>query len=370
MAKKDKEQTELKTTGKLSQEQVIKLLRKMATDDTVAKVLQDVESVPDWIPTGCRLLDSITHKDGAYGIPVTKIIELAGDTGTGKSYIAAQIAANAQRKNYSVVMFDSEHATDPDFLEKIGCDTTRIVYSRAKSVEYVLNSIDALLSDSDDSYFFVWDSLALTPTEATLEMDEVNPMASMALKARILSEGFQKIIQKLPRTNSTLLIVNQLKTNITKNPMDALVNPYFTSGGKTPSYAYSLRIWLTGSKSKASFVDDASGNRQGTLVRAKIEKSRFGTYGRSTEFQILWGDDVRYHEVPFWIEILKQNDNFTQAGAWVTMKYEDGTFDKFTASQFEERFATSDKFQKRVLELLDEELIKKAEPNHQTEGQS
>ena len=83
--------------------------------------------VTEWIPTGSRWLDSIICRGKKAGIPVGKITELAGLEGSGKSYMAAQIAANAQKMGIDVVYFDSESAIDPDFLEKAGCNIQNLL---------------------------------------------------------------------------------------------------------------------------------------------------------------------------------------------------------------------------------------------------
>ena len=92
--------------------------------------------VTEWISTGSRWLDSIVCRGKLAGVPVGKITELAGLEGSGKSYMAAQIAANAQKQGISVVYFDSESAIDPDFLVKAGCDIEKLLYVQADSVEF------------------------------------------------------------------------------------------------------------------------------------------------------------------------------------------------------------------------------------------
>ena len=72
----------------------------------------------------------------------------------------------------------------------------------------------------------------------------------------------------------------------------AMTEPYTTPGGKAMIYAYSLRVWLTARKAKASFIVDDNGFRIGSEVKVKLEKSRFGTHGRTCNFKILWGDDA------------------------------------------------------------------------------
>ena len=103
-----------------------------------------------------------------------------------------------------------------------------------------------------------------------------NPNSSMAVKARVLAKGMSKITQPIANTQSTLLVLNQLKTNITRSVSMAMVEPYVTPGGKALIYAYSLRIWLTGRKAKASYINDEHGFTIGSEVKATLKKSRFG----------------------------------------------------------------------------------------------
>ena len=108
-------------TGKLSMADMRKLINKRA-GMTVAHNLNEENptEVTDWIPTGSRWLDSIICKGKLAGIPVGKVTEIAGLEATGKSYMAAQVAANAQKMGMIVVYFDSESAIDPSFLERAG----------------------------------------------------------------------------------------------------------------------------------------------------------------------------------------------------------------------------------------------------------
>jgi len=271
--------------GKLSIKQMRKLINKKA-GTTVAYDLREENptDVKEWIPTGSRWLDSVVCRGKLGGIPVGKISEIAGLESTGKSYMAAQIAANAQKMGIDVVYFDSENALDSTFLEKAGCDLDNILYAQASSVEFVLETIETLLG-GNNRFLFIWDSLALTPSKTDIEGD-FNPLSSMAVKPRILSKGLSKLVQPIANSGSTLLVLNQLKTNITMNVAEALTTPYFTPGGKALIYSYSLRIWLTDRKAKKSFILDDKGFRIGTrelrslvLVR-KIESVHLRFFGR------------------------------------------------------------------------------------------
>jgi len=345
-------------TGRLSVSEMRKLINKKVGLDVAHNLGKDNPTeVKEWIPTGSRWLDSIICRGKLAGIPVGKISEIAGLESTGKSFLAAQCAANAQKMGIDVVYFDSESAIDPTFLEKAGCNLDTLLYVQANSVEFVLETIEDLLESNESKMLFIWDSLALTPSVADQEGD-FNPLSSMAVKPRILSKGMAKLVQPIANANATLLVLNQLKTNITSNVAEAMTTPYFTPGGKAMHYAYSLRVWLTGRKAKASFVQDDKGFRIGSEVKVKLEKSRFGTQGRQCNFKILWGDEVGVQDEESWLEAIRGSEHIHSGGAWYTLEYSDGTTDKFQSSRWVEKLQ-EEKFKGRILELMDEEVILK-----------
>lgn len=339
-------------------EEMRKLVNKKAGMEVAFDLKEDNPTeVKDWIPTGSRWLDSIICRGKYAGIPVGKIVEIAGLEATGKSYMAAQIAANAQEKGIEVVYFDSESAIDPQFLINAGCDLNKLLYIQAQSVEFVLETIEDLLG-SGNKILFIWDSLALTPAISEVE-GSFDPMSQMAMKARILARAMSKLTIQIANAEATLLILNQLKTNITRSPSEAMTTPYVTPGGKALTYAYSLRIWLTGRKAKASFVLDPNGFRIGSEVKVKLEKSRFGTAGRQCNFRILWGGNtVAIQDDESLFDAIKGSDNIIQSGAWYTMVFEDGSTEKFQASKWVEKMQ-DDKFRQRVYQIIDEEVIYK-----------
>jgi len=346
-------------TGKVSFEQMKSLVNKRAGSTVAYSLKEDNPTqVKEWIPTGSRWLDCITCKGKLAGIPVGKISEIAGLESTGKSFMAAQIAANAQKMGIDVVYFDSESAIDPDFLERAGCDLERLLYTQAQSVEFVLETIEDLLS-TGNRLLFVLDSLALTPSVSDIAGD-FNPNSEVGKKARILSKGMSKLVVPIANSDATLLVLNQLKTNITRSPSEALTTPYMTPGGKSLPYSYSLRVWLTGRKAKASYVTDDNGFRIGSEVKAKIEKSRFGTAGRTCNFKILWGDEgeIGVQDKESWFDAIQISESIKQSGAWFSLVHEDGTEEKFQRKGWLAKLE-NDKFKERVLQLMDNDVIKK-----------
>jgi recombination protein RecA len=353
MAKK----TEKSEAGKVSIGQLRDLLNKKSGRE-VAYDLQEENptEVTNWIPTGSRWLDSIICRGKLAGIPVGKISELAGLEGSGKSYMAAQIAANAQKMGIDVIYFDSESAIDPEFMKKAGCDMSRILYVQAENVEYVLESIEDLLKNNQNRMLFIWDSMALTPSKTDLEGD-FDPQSSMAVKPRILAKGLSKLIQPIANSQSTLLILNQLKTNLQVQNIKYATDSekYTTPGGKALSYAYSLRIWLTGRKAKDSYVLDERGYKVGSEVKARLEKSRFGTAGRECLFKIMWGGAIGVLDNESIFEAIKPF--IKQTGAWYEMEV-DGQAKKFQQSSWED-LMKEEKFKNAVLHIMDTEVVVK-----------
>jgi len=141
-------------TGKLSIADMRQLINKKAGMNVAHNLNEDSPTiVKDWIPTGSRWLDSIICRGQLAGIPVGKIAEIAGLESTGKSFLGAQVAANAQAQGIDVVYFDSESAIDPGFLEKAGCNVDNLLYVQATSVEFVLETIEELLGSTRTECF-------------------------------------------------------------------------------------------------------------------------------------------------------------------------------------------------------------------------
>jgi len=353
-----------KTTkpGRVAMHDLMKLVNKKAGRNVAHDLTgENPTEVKEWIPTGSRWLDSIICRGKVTGIPVGKTTEIAGLEATGKSYMAAQIAANAQKQGKIVAYFDSESAIDPTFLERAGCDLGRLMYIQATSVEFVLETIEDLLAATDDQLVFIWDSLAFTPCVSDVEGD-FNPQSSMAMKARILAKGMSKLTIPIADKQATFIVLNQLKTNIPQGPnarIIAMTTPYLTPGGKAMHYSYSLRIWLTGRKAKSSFVTDDKGFRIGSEVKVRLEKSRFGTQGRSCTFRIMWGNKIGIRDEESWFDAVKSSDYLSSAGAWYTLVLPEGYTKKFQPSKWTELISNDIEFKEHVIRLMNEEVVQK-----------
>lgn len=350
--------TKKEEPGKLSIEQIRRMINKKIGSEVAHSLKNENPSdVKDWIPTGSRWLDGIICRGKLAGIPVGKITTMSGFEGTGKSYLAAKIAANAQKKGIVVVYFDSESALDSNFLKNAGCNLNSLIYQQATSLEDVLETIEMLMTSAEERFLFILDSLANTPTKSDIAGD-FNPNASIALSARIMSKGFKKLTVPLASHQSTFLILNQLKMRIATSPFEANAiksDPYAESGGKSHLYSSSLHIVLTGRKADNAFIKDENGYVIGSEVKAKLKKSRFGTLRRECIFDIIWGnDDVAVRDEESWLTAILPSDKLQVNGSW----YEIEGFKKFQPGKWMEMLE-DEKFKKKVLDIFDEQVIQK-----------
>ena len=326
---------------------------------------EDPTKVTRWLPTGSRWLDSIISSrlnSGGVptGIPVGRIVEIAGLESTGKTYLAAQLAVRAQQQGFDVVWFDGEYQISPEFLGKMGMDLNALNFIIAWDLETVFESIEGLLGFDDVPKVFIIDSIAATPTKDDIA-GGFDPNSNIAKKARILARSLSKLTTPLGDHGSTLLALNQLKDNISTNPGDRgdiMIDPYISPGGKAFKYHASLRIYLMKRKGKKHFIYDDDGEKVGSHVRALIKKSRFGTEGRSAEFKILWrGDEIKICDEESWLEALKKSPR-VETGTWWTLTGKDLVAYKFQSATFVEKLEKDEAFKTAVLETLDECLIK------------
>lgn len=323
--------------------------------------------VKEWISTGSTWLDGIVAKGKMAGIPVGKIIEIAGVQATGKSFLAAQIAGNAQKQGITAVYFDAESALNSEFLEKAGCDLENLIYVQPPDLESVFETMETLMAASEEKFLFIIDSLAATPTKVDIE-GTFNPNERIGVKAALLAKAFQKITTPLAQRECTLIILNQLKVNIkatSEAPMGGKYltdsQKYNTPGGSSPDFFTSVRIWLTKSFAKDSMVYDDKGYQVGSYVKARIEKSRFGTQNRVAEFKILWGDSVGVMNEESILEAIKGKTEHLETGTWNKLAYADGSVEKWQGLEegFVNLMKTNEKFKNRVMEIFDYEVIQK-----------
>lgn len=352
----------VQSVGKIDLEKMRNIVNKKAGLNVAVNLEdEDPSKVLEWVSTGSTWLDNIIAQGQVGGIPVGRISMIAGASSSGKSFMAGIIAANAQKQGLDVVYFDTEATMDAEFMQKLGCDTNRILYIQPTNVEMIFETIEQLITMTDNKLFFIWDSYANTPTKLDIE-GTFNPNETMALKPRIVAKACQKLTIPLSQKQATLLIINQLKTNLTADPKYAKYNEkYNAPGGMTLKYALSLSAWIFPTGNKESYILDENGYIVGYEMKVKLEKSKFGTTHRECFYKIMTSGQrlgVCDNESLFKALSDLSSSKFVRGGAWYTLKYDDGTEKKFQSKDWDE-LMTQPAFRQQVLKVAREELIDK-----------
>lgn len=279
--------------------------------EEVAFLLEDgsPSDVEIFIPTGSSLLDYVISNQKKGGIPVGKVTEISGLEGTGKTLLAMQICANTQKLGGLPIYFDTEHALNTDFAERVGLNTKdNFIYLTPGSVEDVFKSIFAIIHKLDKQekekkevvpfITIVWDSVAATPTNADLVDENPDPASTVGLKPRILSKNIYTLLKMTGRKRLALIFLNQLRMNIRAQ---AFQDPYVTPGGKAIPFAASARVRITNA-GKVKVGEDIVGIQ----CKVKCVKTRFGPPYRECEFPLYFT-----HGIDDWesvVDLLIQHD--------------------------------------------------------------
>jgi RecA/RadA recombinase len=319
---------------------------------------------PYWIPTGSRWLDSIICKGKIAGIPGGHITELASQQGGGKSFLALMIAKNAINMGLTVVYFDSEGGVEKDFVHKCGIDLSKIIHIVVPSMEKMFDTIDNLLTNTQNRYLFIWDSYAATPSESEM-VGDYNPSSQMASAPRVANLAMKKLLVPLLERQSTLVVLNQVRDNIGADKWTLLKEPFKTPGGRSLQHAYMLRIWMLVGTSKEDALLNDSDIKIGHQVSVRIKKSRYGSEGRKCKLAFVWGSsENKIADEELWFDALEGCDKLKK-GAWNKLSTEDGKEITFRANEWAERLKEP-LFRKRVLQVMDDHLFNFEDPEGKT----
>src|SRR5258707_13828694 len=182
------------------------------------------------ISTGSISIDSAL---GVGGLPRGRVTEVFGPESSGKTTIALQVIAEAQRAGGSAAFIDAEHALDPDYARKLGVDVDNLLVSQPDCGEQALEIAGAVISSGVIDVVVV-DSVAALVPKAELEGEMGD--SHMGLQARLMSQALRKLTGAVSKTNTCLLFINQIREKIGV----MFGNPETTTGGRALKFYASL----------------------------------------------------------------------------------------------------------------------------------
>jgi recombination protein RecA len=251
------------------------------------------------ISTNCISLDAAI---GVGGFPRGRIIEVYGPESSGKTTLALQVVAQAQKLGGVAAYIDAEHAMDPDYAEKLGVSIDDLLISQPDSGEQALDIAETLVRSASIDVIVVDSVAALVPRA---EIDGEMGDSHMGLQARLMSQALRKLTSTISSTNTCFIFINQLRDKIGV----FFGSPETTTGGKALKFYASVRIDIRriGSIKEG---DKMVGNR----TKVKIVKNKVAPPFHECEFDIMYGEGIsREGDL---LDLAVNNNIVEKSGAW------------------------------------------------------